>query len=287
MGRVQPVLGLRRRRVASRGGAPPVRPPTRAGRRPCATGSRSTSRSPPSTPRPPARIVLASGGCRTAKVKVAEPGQSLADEIARLEAVRDALGPSGRDPRRRQRRLGRRHGGRPAARARPRRGRAGVRRAARARRSTTSPPCAAARTSRSPPTSRSAAPRTRCAVARAQAADIVVLKVAAPRRRACLPASSPSGSGCRSSSLGARDLRGDRGRGRARRRAARAALRVRPGHRAAVRPTTSSPTRSCRVDGAPRVRRPEPDPALLARCRRAATLTARWRRPVAVVEARA
>ena len=36
-----------------------------------------------------------SGGCRTAKVKVAEPGQSLADEIARLEAVRDALGPSG------------------------------------------------------------------------------------------------------------------------------------------------------------------------------------------------
>ena len=41
------------------------------------------------------RIVLASAGCRTAKVKVAEPGQSLADEIARLEAVRDALGPAG------------------------------------------------------------------------------------------------------------------------------------------------------------------------------------------------
>ena len=41
------------------------------------------------------RIVRASGGCRTAKVKVAEPGQSLADEIARLEAVRDALGPDG------------------------------------------------------------------------------------------------------------------------------------------------------------------------------------------------
>src|SRR3954454_7005596 len=40
-------------------------------------------------------IVLASGGCRTAKVKVAEPGQSLADEIARLEAVRDALGSDG------------------------------------------------------------------------------------------------------------------------------------------------------------------------------------------------
>ncbi len=41
------------------------------------------------------RIVRGSGGCRTAKVKVAEPGQSLADEIARLEAVRDALGPGG------------------------------------------------------------------------------------------------------------------------------------------------------------------------------------------------
>ena len=40
------------------------------------------------------RIVLA-GGCRTAKVKVAEPGQSLADDQARLEAVRDALGPDG------------------------------------------------------------------------------------------------------------------------------------------------------------------------------------------------
>src|SRR4051812_27490962 len=40
-------------------------------------------------------LVASSGGCRTAKVKVAEPGQSLSDEIARLEAVRDALGPSG------------------------------------------------------------------------------------------------------------------------------------------------------------------------------------------------
>lgn len=40
------------------------------------------------------RIVLA-GGCRTAKVKVAEPGQGLDDEVARLEAVRDALGPGG------------------------------------------------------------------------------------------------------------------------------------------------------------------------------------------------
>ncbi len=42
-----------------------------------------------------ARIVRASAGCRTAKVKVAEPGQSRADEQSRLEAVRDALGPDG------------------------------------------------------------------------------------------------------------------------------------------------------------------------------------------------
>jgi O-succinylbenzoate synthase len=42
------------------------------------------------------RIVLGSAGCRTAKVKVAERGQSAADEMARLEAVRDALGRDGR-----------------------------------------------------------------------------------------------------------------------------------------------------------------------------------------------
>jgi o-succinylbenzoate synthase len=41
------------------------------------------------------RIVLASQGCRTAKVKVAEAGQSPAEDEARLEAVRDALGAEG------------------------------------------------------------------------------------------------------------------------------------------------------------------------------------------------
>jgi O-succinylbenzoate synthase len=44
-------------------------------------------------------LVRASGGCRTAKVKVAEPGQALDDDIARVAAVRAALdagGPSGR-----------------------------------------------------------------------------------------------------------------------------------------------------------------------------------------------
>ena len=40
-------------------------------------------------------LALASG-CTTAKVKVAEPGQTLADDISRVEAVRDALGPAGK-----------------------------------------------------------------------------------------------------------------------------------------------------------------------------------------------
>lgn len=43
-----------------------------------------------------ARAMTAASGCTTAKVKVAEPGQTLRDDVARVEAVRDALGPSGR-----------------------------------------------------------------------------------------------------------------------------------------------------------------------------------------------
>jgi O-succinylbenzoate synthase len=39
-----------------------------------------------------AHAIVSAGGCRTAKVKVAEPGQTLADDEARLEAVRDAIG---------------------------------------------------------------------------------------------------------------------------------------------------------------------------------------------------
>jgi len=42
------------------------------------------------------RIVSTGAGCSTAKVKVAERGQLLADDQARVEAVRDALGPDGR-----------------------------------------------------------------------------------------------------------------------------------------------------------------------------------------------
>jgi O-succinylbenzoate synthase len=41
------------------------------------------------------RIVVGSG-CRTAKVKVAERGQAETADIERVEAVREALGPSGR-----------------------------------------------------------------------------------------------------------------------------------------------------------------------------------------------
>ncbi len=49
----------------------------------------------PATDPERAHAIVRAGGCRTAKVKVAERGQSLADDIARVEAVRDALGPDG------------------------------------------------------------------------------------------------------------------------------------------------------------------------------------------------
>ncbi|WP_409328690.1 o-succinylbenzoate synthase [Trujillonella humicola] len=42
-----------------------------------------------------AHAIVAASGCRTAKVKVAEPGQTAADDRARVEAVRAALGPAG------------------------------------------------------------------------------------------------------------------------------------------------------------------------------------------------
>jgi O-succinylbenzoate synthase len=43
-----------------------------------------------------AHAMVRAAGCRTAKVKVAEAGQALADDVARVEAVRDALGREGR-----------------------------------------------------------------------------------------------------------------------------------------------------------------------------------------------
>jgi O-succinylbenzoate synthase len=42
-----------------------------------------------------AHAIVRASGCSTAKVKVAEPGQTPADDLARVEAVRDALGPAG------------------------------------------------------------------------------------------------------------------------------------------------------------------------------------------------
>jgi o-succinylbenzoate synthase len=51
---------------------------------------------PAVAPERAAEIVRASAGCRTAKVKVAEPGQTLRDDVARVEAVREALGATGK-----------------------------------------------------------------------------------------------------------------------------------------------------------------------------------------------
>jgi len=50
----------------------------------------------PAVPPGRARDIVAASGCRTAKVKVAEAGQTDADDIARVRAVREAIGPGGR-----------------------------------------------------------------------------------------------------------------------------------------------------------------------------------------------
>ena len=49
----------------------------------------------PATDPERAAAIVRAGGCRTAKVKVAEAGQTLADDEARVAAVRAALGPAG------------------------------------------------------------------------------------------------------------------------------------------------------------------------------------------------
>ena len=43
-----------------------------------------------------AHDIVSRSGCRTAKVKVAEPGQTATDDADRVEAVRDAIGPDGK-----------------------------------------------------------------------------------------------------------------------------------------------------------------------------------------------
>ena len=50
----------------------------------------------PATDPDAAHAIVSGSGCTTAKVKVGERGQYFAEDVARVEAVRDALGPSGR-----------------------------------------------------------------------------------------------------------------------------------------------------------------------------------------------
>jgi O-succinylbenzoate synthase len=50
----------------------------------------------PVVPPEVAHALVLRSGCTTAKVKVADPGTPLAEDLARVEAVRDALGPDGR-----------------------------------------------------------------------------------------------------------------------------------------------------------------------------------------------
>jgi len=49
----------------------------------------------PAVPPERAHAIVATSECRTAKVKVADHPDSLAEDLARVEAVRDALGPDG------------------------------------------------------------------------------------------------------------------------------------------------------------------------------------------------
>ncbi|HVX44503.1 MAG TPA: o-succinylbenzoate synthase [Mycobacteriales bacterium] len=50
----------------------------------------------PALPAAAAAELVRRSGCTTAKVKVAEPGQELGQDVERVAAVRDALGPDGR-----------------------------------------------------------------------------------------------------------------------------------------------------------------------------------------------
>ncbi|GIH24176.1 o-succinylbenzoate synthase [Acrocarpospora phusangensis] len=50
----------------------------------------------PAVPARRAHELAKASGCGTAKIKVAERGQDFAEDLARVEAVRDALGPGGR-----------------------------------------------------------------------------------------------------------------------------------------------------------------------------------------------
>ncbi|WP_307845005.1 o-succinylbenzoate synthase [Actinotalea solisilvae] len=228
-------------------------------------------------------IVERSAGCRTAKVKVAEPGDTAADEAARLEAVRDALGPGGRirvdangawdvpTAVERLRLLDRAAGGleyveQPCA---------SVEDLARVRRATEVPVAAdeSIRRAEDP-----------LAVVRAEAADVVVLKVQPLGGvRACLELAERVGlpvvvSSALESSVGlAAGL------------ALAAALPDLPYAcglaTAQLLAADVVPDPLLPVDGAMPVRRPAPDPALLAQHAADDALAARWNDRVARVEA--
>ena len=145
-----------------------------------------------------ALIVRARGLPRPPRSRWPSRGRRLADDLDRVEAVRDALGPAGRlrvDANGGL--VGRRRGGRDR-RAGPGRRRAGVRRAAVRARSRTSPLYDAGSTCRSPPTSRSAAPPTPTACATSRPPTSPCSRCS--RSAACAPAcGSPRRSGCPSS----------------------------------------------------------------------------------------
>ena len=82
--------------VRALAGAPPSRPAGAGGRTRGATASPSTRRSRPCRPTDVAGVLARFDGATTAKVKVAERGQSLQDDLDRVAAVRDVMGPEGR-----------------------------------------------------------------------------------------------------------------------------------------------------------------------------------------------
>ena len=217
----------------------------------------------------------------TAKVKVAEPGQALADDLARVEAVRDALGPERPGPGRRQRRAGTSTTAVDAMRPLDRRVRAGVRRAAvralsrswpRVRRRRRTCPIAADESIRRADDPLRVAPARGRRHRRAQGRS---------RSAGCGPAcGSPSRSGCRSWSPSALET----SVGIAAGVALAAALPELPyacglAHRRAARATTWSPTRCVAGATAALPVRHGRDPTRRARC--AAPPTARparrWR----------
>ena len=144
-----------------------------------------------------AHALVIRSGCTTAKVKVADPGAPLAGDLARVEAVRDALGPAGKvrvdangawSVDEAVRRLSR-STARPAAWSTS---------SSRAPASRTWPPYAVGSTSRSPPTSRSAGPRIPIACATSRPRTSRCLR--SSRSAGCGPVcGSPRTSGCRSS----------------------------------------------------------------------------------------